>query len=183
MKKLFVLLLIGILLPLSGFTQTLYQGKIIDTNNQPVSGATIVSSKNSKAGTTSDIDGYFKIMLQDTNTVFVSMIGFSSQKVVLNTSKTTIIILKDSLENLDNVVISASREQQKRAEVPASISVVTQQKIDETKAFGIDQIVNQIPGVFLSSSRAASNEQPFYGYQNTYIYKISLFIFRRRITN
>ncbi len=63
---------------------------------------------------------------------------------------------------LDEVLVtSASREIQKRSEVPGSIATINAKTIKETKAFGIDQLVNQVPGVFMSTSRAASNEQHF----------------------
>ncbi len=67
-----------------------------------------------------------------------------------------------SEEQLEEVLVtSASREIQKRSEVPGSIVTINAQTIKETKAFGIDQLVNQVPGVFMSTSRAASNEQHF----------------------
>ena len=59
------------------------------------------------------------------------------------------------------VVTSASRELQKRSEVPGAISLLDAKAIEDTKAFGIDQLVNQVPGVIMSTSRAASNEQHF----------------------
>lgn len=62
---------------------------------------------------------------------------------------------------LDEVVVSASREKQKRNEVPAAIAVIDSAKIAQTKAFGIDQLVNDTPGVYLSTSRGSSNEQHF----------------------
>ncbi len=67
-----------------------------------------------------------------------------------------------SEEQLEEILVtSASREIQKRSEVPGSIATINAQTIKETKAFGIDQLVNQVPGVFMSTSRAASNEQHF----------------------
>lgn len=67
-----------------------------------------------------------------------------------------------SQEVLDEVIVtSASREIQKRSEVPGSIASITAKTIKETKAFGLDQLVNQVSGVYMSTSRAASNEQHF----------------------
>ncbi len=63
--------------------------------------------------------------------------------------------------HLQEVVVSASREKQHRNEVPAAISIIDSAKIAQTKAFGIDQLVNDTPGVYLSSSRGSSNEQHF----------------------
>ncbi len=65
-------------------------------------------------------------------------------------------------ETLEEVLVtSASRETQRRSDVPGSIATINAKAIKETKAFGIDQLVNQVPGVFMSTSRVASNEQHF----------------------
>ncbi|WP_298417113.1 TonB-dependent receptor [uncultured Kordia sp.] len=161
MKKILISILIGILFMCHSFAQTTYKGKITDNKKNPILGATIVSIKDATKGSMSDENGDFSIILKNTNTVYISMMGFVQQKVTLSDSESTLIVLQESLENLKNVVISASREQQKRAEVPASVSVLTAEKIKERKAFGIDQLVNQVPGVFMSTSTAASNEQHF----------------------
>ncbi len=87
-------------------------------------------------------------------------IGIHGYSQEINTQKT--IDNTPSQELLDEVLVtSASREIQKRSEVPGSIATITANTIKETKAFGIDQLVNQVSGVFMSTSRAASNEQHF----------------------
>ncbi|MEW7291400.1 TonB-dependent receptor domain-containing protein [Aquimarina sp. 2304DJ70-9] len=68
---------------------------------------------------------------------------------------------QESIDLEEVLVTSASREIQKRSEVPGSIATINAKTIEKTKAFGIDQLVNQVPGVFMSTSRAASNEQHF----------------------
>ncbi len=69
--------------------------------------------------------------------------------------------VNDSIALDEVLVTSASREIQKRSDVPGSIATLNTLTIKETKAFGIDQLVNQVPGVYMSTSRAASNEQHF----------------------
>ncbi len=68
---------------------------------------------------------------------------------------------QESIDLEEVLVTSASREIQKRSEVPGSIATINAKTIENTKAFGIDQLVNQVPGVFMSTSRVASNEQHF----------------------
>jgi len=84
---------------------------------------------------------------------------------LLSAQDVTQPIDKDSIttrEALEEVLVSsANRELQKRSEVPGSIAIITAKGSKETKAFGIDQLVNNIPGVFMSTSRVASNEQHF----------------------
>ncbi|WP_010182041.1 TonB-dependent receptor [Aquimarina agarilytica] len=92
-----------------------------------------------------------------------TLVGSISAYAQTTNQKETTNTKKDSLNGtiLHEVVVSASREKQQRSEVPAAISVINSKKINETKAFGIDQLVNDTPGVYMSTSRSSSNEQHF----------------------
>ena len=156
MKK-HIIFLITIVMSISTYAQTAYKGNVVN-NNQPLAGATIVSSDNPENGVMTDYHGNFEIILNDTSEVTVSYLGYKTITLNLNISFNAIQLENDS-QVLNEIVISASREQQKRSEVPAAISVINAKTIDDTKAFSIDQLVNQVPGVFMSSSKATSNEQ------------------------
>src|SRR5690606_35242405 len=142
----------------SGHTQIIYEGNITSTENQPLVGADIISNENPSNGTTTDHNGNFKIIMHDKSNVTISYLGYKTLNLSL-TQSFNIIQLDNDSELLNEIVVSASREQQRRSEVPAAISTISAQTIEDTKAFGIDQLVNQVPGVFMSTSRAASNEQ------------------------
>ncbi|MEP5338823.1 MAG: TonB-dependent receptor [Algibacter sp.] len=153
-----IIILAMVLASLCGYAQNTYTGKITDINNQPLIQATIQSKTNLNNVMLSDEDGNFSITLMDGNQVIVKYMGYKTLiKTLLKTN--TIIVLAEDDELLDEVVISASREKQLRKEVPASISVISSKDISEIKAFGIDQLVNTVPGVNMTMSRAAGNEQ------------------------
>lgn len=158
MKQLIILALL--LAGFSAYAQKTYSGKVVDENNAPLAQATIQSKENLNIAVVSDENGNFSISLKDSTVVIVQFIGHKTIEQSLSEGQ-NIIVLKETDEVLDEVVISASREQQKRKEVPASISTITSKDIKNTKAFGIDQLVNDVPGVIMSTSRAASNEQHF----------------------
>ena len=138
--------------------QNKYSGKIINSENLPIIGATIQSKKNLNNAVISDLNGQFSI--ENNSEVIIKHIGYKTIVMSLNSDYTT-IILEENDELLNEVVISASRELQRRKEVPASITVITKKDLKTAKAFGIDQLVNNVPGVLMSTSRAASNEQHF----------------------
>lgn len=139
------------------YSQTTYKGKVINQQQKPIAGVSIYT--NNKTGTTTNIHGEFEINIHK-NKVTVSAIGYETKHVVLTTNFNTITLL-EVVENIEEVVVSASRETQKRREVPASISTISSKQIDQTKPIGIEQIINQVPGVFMSTSKASSNEQHF----------------------
>ena len=174
MKKL-LLVILGLLVPVMySYGQTTYTGKVIDEQQKEIVGASITSITNQKIGTATDSKGTFTLKLNNNN-VKVSMLGYQTKIVTLNKSANT-IVLQTSAENLEEVIISASREIQQRSEVPGAIGVVTAQELKDTRAVGIEQIVNQVPGVFMSTSKAASNEQHFMAVRSPISTK-SLFLF------
>ncbi|MBE7696828.1 TonB-dependent receptor [Tenacibaculum finnmarkense] len=175
MKKIVLILVIAFLMPISkNFAQQKnqqnqqkiykkYQGKIIDKNNNPIVGATIISIDNKNIGTASDLNGDFSIKLtslknQKNVKVNITSVGYQTKMLTLLNKLNTIQLVED-LESLEEVIVSASREAQKRKYIPAAIGLVTEKDIEESKAFGIEQLVNQVPGVYMSTSMAASNEQ------------------------
>ncbi len=142
--------------------QQSFTGKIINNSNNPLVGATLIDVTDPSNGVMTNIDGFFTISLQTTNKIIISFLGYSSKTVELSSDNDNIIRLTADNVALEEVyVTSASREIQKRSEVAGSISSITAKSIEETKAIGIDQLVNQVPGVFMSTSRASSNEQHF----------------------
>ncbi|CAL2103999.1 TonB-dependent receptor [Tenacibaculum sp. 190130A14a] len=160
MKKFALLLCLGLLLPnFKGVSQTIFKGKIVNTQNEPIVGAAVVSLNNKKTGSVSDVEGRFIIKLNSPK-VIISSVGYISKEVILSPTE-NMVVLEFALQSLEEVVVSASREVQKRREVPASIGLLDANQIKETKAFGIEQLVNQVPGVFMSTSKASSNEQHF----------------------
>ncbi len=142
------------------YAQSTYSGKVVDTNNQPLEQATIQSKSNLQHAIVTDRDGAFSIKIEGNPLVIVKYIGHQTVTKMLSSGQNIIVLPFDD-EILDEVVISASRETQERKEVPASISVISSKNIQETKALGIDQLVNDVPGVLMSTSRVASNEQHF----------------------
>jgi len=156
MKK--ILILAISIVGLYTYGQDTYKGKVVDKNNNPLIGATIQSKTNTNNAVVSGFDGSFLINLKDSKIVIVKFMGFTTLEQELMAFNNTIKLI-ESDEALDEIVVSASREKQQRKEVPASISVISSKEIEATKAFGIDQLVNNIPGVNMTMSRAAGNEQ------------------------
>lgn len=66
------------------------------------------------------------------------------------------IRLKPAENDLSAVLVTAARFRQNRADIPAAVGVVDSLQLALTKATQIDQLVNQVPGVFMAD---LGNEQ------------------------
>ncbi|MFD0962713.1 TonB-dependent receptor [Pseudofulvibacter geojedonensis] len=92
------------------------------------------------------------------NYIALTILGFSTLGVFNAQEKKQDSINKQQLKE---VVVTASREKQERKEVAAAISSISSKEIEQTKAVGLEQLVNNVPGVYMATSKAASNEQHF----------------------
>ncbi|MCM5662615.1 TonB-dependent receptor [Galbibacter mesophilus] len=156
MKNLYIAIILAMVAQFS-YSQTIYKGRITDAEKNPLTGVNVISKANPSNGVSTNIHGDFSITL-DSPEVLLTYIGFNTKEVVLKTNF-NLIPLQESTQALEEIVVSASREEQKRSEIPGAISVISAQTIEKTKAFGIEQLVNQAPGVYMSTSKASGNEQ------------------------
>ncbi len=97
----------------SSFAQFSIYGTIKDSSANPVVGATIKITDTYK-GTFSDNNGYFKINNLDTSTyvIEISYIGYETKKLTvenLTENREYKITLKESQQNLDELIVAATR--------------------------------------------------------------------------
>ncbi|MEI8085289.1 MAG: TonB-dependent receptor [Paludibacter sp.] len=79
------------------------KGKVLDSSNTPVIGATILLN-GSKTGTITDIDGNFSLKVPLNSMLKISYIGYATQKVKVTNKSMTIVMAEDGAK-LDEVVV------------------------------------------------------------------------------
>ncbi|HVT86069.1 MAG TPA: TonB-dependent receptor plug domain-containing protein [Chitinophagaceae bacterium] len=141
MKRVYILflcMLSSVLL----FSQS-HKGKIYDADTkEPLSGATI------KAGNIilqSGADGSFAVPA-NAEKIEISYTGYLTQKTDADHLD---IALKKNTNELQEIIVSANRTQQKRSEAPIAIATINKQTIEDTKAQRLDNLLNKISGVFM----------------------------------
>ncbi|MGH1334636.1 MAG: TonB-dependent receptor [Aureispira sp.] len=152
--------------------QNTYIGKIIDNQSQePLMGVNLWVER-MQTGTTTDISGEYNLEAKATDIVTVSFIGYATQTVEAK-ELGKLLALSSNIAELNDVVVSASRSQQSRYEVPAAISTITATTIDDARATSLDQLLNKTPGVFMVD---LGNEQHSMAIRQPLSYK-SLFLY------
>ena len=151
MKKIFQYVLVLFVLAGSLPSLTAQQqlsGKVVDaTTQEPLIGVNLWLKK-AQIGAITQIDGSFQLADAPNDSVQVSFIGYASQTYA-TTDLPNILTLVPTTAAVSEVVVSASRAQQDRSEVPASITTLTATTIDQTRATSLDQLLNKTPGVFM----------------------------------
>lgn len=144
------------LLPVSLYAQQNITGVITDKHTgEPLIGAEILVL-NTTLGTVTNSLGKFSLELPP-NTTFIEVhyIGYETIRVSEFSGEIK-VALKESINSLEQVIVSANRERELRSEVPAAISTLSPQVIEEASANTLDQVLNKIPGVFVAD---LANEQ------------------------
>jgi len=152
------------------FAQKRITGTIIDeATSKGLAGATILDL-HLRTSILSDQNGNFS--LPETDSILVTCIGYNSIKRTVNQEK-NVISLSPTFGSLNEIIISGSRELQKRTEVPVAIDVISKTQINDTKATRLDMLVNKVPGVFMvdlgNEQHSMAIRQPL-GYNNLYLY-------------
>ena len=137
--------------------QTSIRGTVTDAEtNEPIPGVNILIQGTSE-GTNTDFDGKFTLSSDQAApfTVVISSIGFSSQSIEVTSSDQVINVSLQAGENLDEIIVSASRRAQKIQDAPASVSIVSAKDI-ENSAVAVDPVRHlvNIPGVQIQQQSA-----------------------------
>lgn len=126
------LFLFSFFLSIISFSQTVpFTGKIISSKDQsPLAGVSVMV-KGTKNGTITDQNGVFQISLPDKNaTLVVSSQGYAVQEINVANKSSLDISLEESLQKLDEVIVTGYG-QQKRRDVTGAISSVSSQALRE----------------------------------------------------
>lgn len=105
------------------------QGRVLDTNHQPLPGV-IVSVKKSKAnGTQTDVDGRFSLTLSNTDVIRFSYIGFQTKEVVWRGEETMEIVLQEDSELLNELVV-VGYGVQKKVNLSGAVDQISQKDLE-----------------------------------------------------
>ncbi|MBK6731407.1 MAG: TonB-dependent receptor [Bacteroidetes bacterium] len=167
--------IIFLLLLSSGiYAQQSIKGSVYDKQtNEPLPGVNIYFA-GTQTGTTSDVTGQFILESQQAaDSITLSFLGYQSKNVKAEQESNMLIGLEASSTNMQEVIVSASREEQKRSEAPIAISNISSSVISDAKPISIDQVLNKVSGVYMidlgNEQHSMSIRQPL-GYKSLYLY-------------
>jgi len=103
-------------------------GSVLDENQQPLPGATILVS-GTRDGVSADFDGKFSITADVGSTLIVSYVGYQSKSILVNNASTSLLIELTPDNRLDEVVV-VGYGTQKRGNVIGSVATVD---VDDAK--------------------------------------------------
>ena len=138
------------LAPGYALAQGVVKGKVLDSNNEPVIGASVIEKGNPKHGTVTDLDGNFTLTLKSGKTAVISYIGMMSQEVKVGGESQT-IVLKDDQSQIEEVVV-VGYTSKARKDLTGSVGSVSGQKLAAVPvASAAEALAGKIAGVQVTS--------------------------------
>ncbi|MGB2171503.1 MAG: TonB-dependent receptor, partial [Flavobacteriaceae bacterium] len=137
--------------------QSTLSGSVTDAEtNEPLPGVNIII-QGTGDGTNTDFDGNFTFTTNSALpfTLEISSVGFSSQSIEVTSADQTINVSLQPGENLQEIIVSASRRAQKIQDAPSSVSIISSKDI-ENSAIAVDPVRHlvNIPGVQIQQQSA-----------------------------
>lgn len=121
-------------------------GVVVDTEGEPLIGATVMVKGTSRAAMT-DLDGKFTLSADPKETLQVSYVGFKRQEVKVGNQTNFKITLVSDASTLDEMVVIGYGEM-KKADLTGAVTNVGGAKLEEMHAVGVAQsLQGQMPGV------------------------------------
>ena len=146
MPKYFILFILILLNSKVFFSQT--KGIVLDASNgDPIIGARIVLSSGQKS-ITSNTGEFILSNVKYPNSLVISMMGFISETIKLSKDSLLTINLKTQVQEISDVVVTASRRNQNIEDVPISMEIIKPELINNKGFSNLEQAVDQSPGVY-----------------------------------
>ncbi len=150
-KQVFFIILLGFSTVLFSQNGTI-TGIVKDKKtNEPLPGVNVVLED--KSGAATDANGYFSFKTNTTGkqTISFNFIGYKTQKQSLfikpNEEIKLTILLEEDVQMIDEVVVSASKFEQRISEVTVSMEVIKPKLLENNNVITMDAAINRIPGV------------------------------------
>ncbi len=140
---------------LSLLAQTSISGTVVDSDNEPLIGAT-VQITSTGTGTTTDIDGNFSLSLSgdEGGTLEVSYIGYETKIVSYQSGQTNITItLSEGAVGLDEVLVIGSSITQERKRLGNAVTTLKSEKLVEASPNAVtDALQGKVPGAQITQN-------------------------------
>ena len=156
--KRFALAAVAVLtMSVAAFAQNVaISGKVVDNNNEPIVGAYVVV-EGTTLGTSTDIDGQYKITAPANSTLTFTCIGYKTQSVQVGGRNVIDIILADDAEMLQETVVTALGIKKEKKSLGYAVEDLSATELMKNKtANPISSLSGKIAGVNITQSSGAA---------------------------
>ena len=149
--------------------QSTITGLVLDAAKEPIIGASVVVI-GSTNGCITDFDGKFSLEVSELPVKLqISYIGYKSQEVTVNDTKTIQVVMREDTETLDEVVV-VGYGSQKKANLTGAVASVKMDEVIGNRPLSqaADALQGTVPGLFVSSDGNAPGKSKSFQIRGAY---------------
>ena len=152
------ILTIAFLIPLFSISQTSVKGRVLDSNNFPLPGATVTASSSNEVAIT-DFNGVFSLFITDSDDLTVTYVGFES--LTLNVSESddlAVFILTPNVTELSEVIVSGFQGgtikalNKQRNDINVT-NIVSADQVGKFPDANVGDALKRIPGISMQADQ------------------------------
>ena len=130
-----------------------FTGEVVDVNGEPLPGVTLVVKGTTFGGAT-DVDGKFELSftLEGEVTLVFSFVGMESQEIVVKDEKPLRVVLKESSESLEEVVVTGVFERRAESFTGSATTVTRKELLKRGNQNLIQSLRNMDPALNISQN-------------------------------
>lgn len=172
LKQLSLTFSLVIMCVITSFSQVVINGKVVDNKSEAVIGANVLV-KGTTMGAATDIDGNFSLEVPGNPPVVlvISYVGYQDKEVTVTKSTSDLLVtIEEEASIMNEVVISASRVEEKILESPVTIEKLDPQAIKQSSSNDYYDELSKLKGVTTvqgSMTLTSVNTRGFGGISNT----------------
>lgn len=158
-KRYLLLVLLVFGMSLSYAQEKTITGKVVDKDNLPLPGATILV-KNTTKGTSSNFDGDYSIKVNEGEILVFSFVGYATKEITVGTSNRITAILTEDAATLEEVVVVAYGTQTKQS-IVGSVGIVSDDVIETQQVTSpLRALQGVVPGVNILTAGGQPGNNP-----------------------
>jgi len=132
------------------------KGKVVDSNGDPVIGASVVIKGTAK-GAITDINGAYQLDAPAGSTIVVSYIGYTSTTIKVGNARTYNVTLQEDSKTFDDVVVTAMGIKKERKALGYAVTDLKSSELMKNKNTNvINSLAGKVPGVNITQSSGAA---------------------------
>ncbi|MGO4290021.1 TonB-dependent receptor domain-containing protein [Chitinophaga sp. RAB17] len=167
------LLIIACIAAYSSNAQQLH-GRVADVQTKEALPGVNVRLLHAAAGCNTNAQGKYELSAPTTDSIEISYIGYITRQISVDAAAhLPVIYLQQRTTNLNEIIVSSSRDKQERTAVPVAISTISAQTLSDAKATTLDQVLNKVSGVYMvdlgNEQHTMAIRQPI-GYKSLFLY-------------
>ena len=130
--------------------QLTISGHVFDESNESLPGVSVYLKDRAGVGTSTDINGAFKLSAQKGDMIIFSFIGYKKMEhIVLKDEKNLRIMLKSDSQQMDEVVITGMGTKEKKVNLTGAVTNVDISQIQTPATSLTNMLGGRVPGYYL----------------------------------